>query len=436
MRKTLLIISLLILSVGFSQQLTEVVETYNNGTVKEIKYHKKTRDGIELVKGETYYSSGQKESEGTYKDGEKDGKWTQWYENGQKKAEGTYKDGQLDGKVKGYYENGQKRSEATLKDGKPDGKGTSWYENGQMREEETYKDGVSNGKHTHWHENGKKKAEGTYKDGQLDGKVKGYYENGQKRSEATLKDGKPDGKGTSWYENGQMREEETYKDGVSNGKHTHWHENGKKKAEITYKDGMLIHTDLALLLDKEIQCNDDSIMVTRISIEIEKNLIPFDEPYPTLLWWKVVQNLSDAGASRIIFNSNIPNITESYLDIESMYNNVYRNLNKDELNQFEWWVQKQDHFHRRLYCLGIDINSNIMPKFQLAQIMDTEDVTLSDPMEDLDWMSHFLPGEIPEWIKAIENPQERQDMMDAMGIGEGFDITKSPFYNNIILIGF
>lgn len=388
MRKTLLIISLLILSVGFSQQLTEVVETYNNGTVKEIKYHKKTRDGIELVKGETYYSSGQKESEGTYKDGEKDGKWTQWYENGQKKAEGTYKDGQLDGKVKGYYENGQKRSEATLKDGKPDGKGTSWYENGQMREEETYKDGELNGK---W---------------------------------------------TEWFENGQKKSEETYKDGVSNGKHTHWHENGKKKAEITYKDGMLIHTDLALLLDKEIQCNDDSIMVTRISIEIEKNLIPYDEPYPTLLWWKVVQNLFDAGASRIIFNSNIPNITESYLDIESMYNNVYRNLNKDELNQFEWWVQKQDHFHRRLYCLGIDINSNIMPKFQLAQIMDTEDVTLSDPMEDLDWMSQFLPGEIPEWIKAIENPQERQDMMDAMGIGEGFDITKSPFYNNIILIGF
>jgi len=44
---------------------------HDNGMVKEIKYHKKTRDGIELVKGETYYSSGQKESEGTYKDGER-----------------------------------------------------------------------------------------------------------------------------------------------------------------------------------------------------------------------------------------------------------------------------------------------------------------------------------------------------------------------------
>ena len=75
------------------------------------------------------------------------------------------------------------------------------------------------------------------------------------------------------------------------------------------------------------------------------------------------------------------------------------------------------------------------PKFSLAYVIDTEDVTLRDPMEDLDWMSQFLPGEVPEWITAIEDPQERQDMMDAMGIGEEFDITKSPFYNKIVVIG-
>ena len=370
------------------------------------------KDGLRNGKWIWWNVDNKMDSSGTYKDGNLNGKWTNWYVNGQKKAEGTYKDGQLDGKVKGYYENGQKRSEATLKDGEPDGLATGWYENGQKEREETYKDGVSNGKHTYWHENGQKRSEIIYNDGELNGKW------------------------TEWFENGQKKSEETYKDGVSNGKHTYWHENGKKKAEITYKDGMLIHTDLALLLDKEIQCNDDSIMVTRISIEIENNLIPFDEPYPTLFWWKVVQNLFDAGASHIIFNSNIPNISESYLDIERKYNNVYRNMNNDELNQFKWWVQKQDHFHRRLFCLGIDINSNIMPKFQLAQIIDTEDVTLSDPMEDLDWMSQFLPSEIPEWITAIEDETDRKEIMAFMGVGDYFDITQSPFYNNIILIGF
>ena len=161
MKHTLLIITALMLIVGCSESDAQTYQFANgfhdNGMVKEIKYHKKTRDGIELVKGETYYSSGQKESEGTYKDGEKDGKWTQWYENGQKKAE------------------------------------------------ETYKDGVSNGKHTHWHENGKKKAEITYKDGELDGLSTTWYENGQKQLEDTYKDGILDGKSTDWYENGQKR---------------------------------------------------------------------------------------------------------------------------------------------------------------------------------------------------------------------------------------
>ena len=75
------------------------------------------------------------------------------------------------------------------------------------------------------------------------------------------------------------------------------------------------------------------------------------------------------------------------------------------------------------------------PKYSLAYVIDTEDVTLRDPMEDLDWMSQFLPGEMPEWIKAIEDPQEQKEMMDAMGIGEEFDITSSPFYNKIVVIG-
>jgi len=75
------------------------------------------------------------------------------------------------------------------------------------------------------------------------------------------------------------------------------------------------------------------------------------------------------------------------------------------------------------------------PKYSLSYIIDTEDVTLRDPVEDLDWMSQFLPGEVPEWIKAIEDPQEQKEMMDVMGIGEEFDITKSPFYNKIVVIG-
>ncbi|HIA80038.1 MAG TPA: CHASE2 domain-containing protein, partial [Candidatus Marinimicrobia bacterium] len=37
------------------------------------------------------------------------------------------------------------------------------------------------------------------------------------------------------------------------------------------------------------------------------------------------------------------------------------------------------------------------PRFSVAHVIDTEDIDLRDPVEDVDWMTQFLPGEIPEW---------------------------------------
>ena len=70
--KNYLIISLLFLSVGFSQQIIHT-ETYESGSLKSITYFKKTQDGIEeIFKYEGYhYRSGKKEWEGTYKNGRK-----------------------------------------------------------------------------------------------------------------------------------------------------------------------------------------------------------------------------------------------------------------------------------------------------------------------------------------------------------------------------
>ncbi len=115
MKKILLIV--LLLSVGFSQKLTEVVKTYDNGNIKSITYHKKSRTGIEKVKYEEYFENGQKYEEETYKDGKPDGLFTEWYENGQKIREVTYKNGKKDGLSTYWYENGQKQWEATFKDG-------------------------------------------------------------------------------------------------------------------------------------------------------------------------------------------------------------------------------------------------------------------------------------------------------------------------------
>ncbi len=72
-------------------------------------------------------------------------------------------------------------------------------------------------------------------------------------------------------------------------------------------------------------------------------------------------------------------------------------------------------------------------RYPLYQILDTQDYDLKE--DDVDWFDQFLPGQIPGWILAIEDETERKNMMVTMGIGTEFDITKSPFYNKIVIIG-
>ena len=122
MKYTLLIITALMLIVGCSesdaqQKVITVTETYNDGDVSKISYHKITGNKIELVKEINWHENGQKLKEGTYKDGKEDGLWTEWYKNGQKGYEGIFKDGEFDGKWTYWHENGQKWQEGTWKDG-------------------------------------------------------------------------------------------------------------------------------------------------------------------------------------------------------------------------------------------------------------------------------------------------------------------------------
>ena len=134
MKRLLLIVLPLLLIVGCSevegqqQLIPQITETYKNGNVKSITYHKKTQNGIELVKGEGYYENGQKQGEGDFKNGKPDGLIKGWYESGKKEYERTFKDGEFDGLWTGWYENGQKLSETTIKDGEEDGKWVDWYE--------------------------------------------------------------------------------------------------------------------------------------------------------------------------------------------------------------------------------------------------------------------------------------------------------------------
>ena len=190
----ILILSLLFLSIGFSQQ------EYN------------TNDLIEMDNG----------------------LWTE-----------KFSDEPITGKVFGYFgevSNPKKVYLGNIRNGKREGKWVNYYPStGKMKSKKTYKDGEKissnewtedgkrNGIHTKWFENGQKEWEGTWnEDGEKDGLLTIWYENGQMRSEGTMKDGKLDGLVTSWYENGQMSGEGTYKDGKVISK-KEWNEDGSVK---------------------------------------------------------------------------------------------------------------------------------------------------------------------------------------------------------------
>ena len=293
--KNHIIISLLFLSVGFSQKeydINHIVE--QNGV-----YLKKFSD--EFVSGEVFEMYGDmKVPLGKMKDGKKEGKWMVWYDNGTKQEEQNYKDGKKNGLFTEWNENQEiiqkGMFQSNLMNGewvflikqsgfgfdnivstydKGDGGNPDEFDDELNRDlfsefdnyefisglmdigipingltktifnrdndylEINFKNGYFNGS-TIQILNGQKKYEGTWKDGEKEGLETKWYENGQMKIEVTYKDGIEDGLQTYWYENGQKESEGTYKNGEWDGLSTRWYENGQKESEGTIKDGELV----------------------------------------------------------------------------------------------------------------------------------------------------------------------------------------------------
>ena len=120
---------------------------YENGNKKdEITYD----NGVLNGRSSEWYSNGQIKVECRYNSGQiVDGKYTIYLENGQKEKEetyskgikcneGIYKDGFLYEQSILYYVNGRKKTEGTLKNGLRDGIWTEWYKTGEKKKEEKY----------------------------------------------------------------------------------------------------------------------------------------------------------------------------------------------------------------------------------------------------------------------------------------------------------
>ena len=145
--KNYIIISLITISVGFSQK------EYNNNKLVEmdnglwtLKYSR------EPISGKVYGLFGEVEPYkkvymGNLRKGKREGKWVFYYQStGKKKYEYSFKDGRQDGLFTKWSKSGKKVFTKTLKDGKKHGLYTEWWPNGKSKSYEgIFKDGFLHG---------------------------------------------------------------------------------------------------------------------------------------------------------------------------------------------------------------------------------------------------------------------------------------------------
>ena len=215
-KKAPLIISLLFLSVGFSQQLktNEVVtERHDNGLKKLLLVFEGTGINEALVGKYGFYEDGLNEFIELYRNNKKNGKSLYWHDNGNQKGELNYKDGKLYGTQKEWHKNGKLHFINTYKDGKKNGLETNYFFDGQKQNEGKYKDGKQDGLWSGWYNNGQLHFTSTYKDGKQDGLYTEWYSHRWKHGEGNYKDGKQEGLWTWWYKDGNIDKEEKYDGG-------------------------------------------------------------------------------------------------------------------------------------------------------------------------------------------------------------------------------
>ncbi|MBL7138258.1 MAG: toxin-antitoxin system YwqK family antitoxin [Bacteroidales bacterium] len=124
--------------VSCSPKQKVVDESYPDGSPRHECWYKGTGEKRVLLKETFYYSNGQVEMTGAYKDGERDGYWIYYYENGNVWSEGFYHNGKNDGKRLTYYENGRLRYEAYYKDNERTGVWKFYDQAGNLIKEVDY----------------------------------------------------------------------------------------------------------------------------------------------------------------------------------------------------------------------------------------------------------------------------------------------------------
>ena len=128
-----------------------------------------TRDGLHYKKFTDLPFTGKMEgrSNGSFKNGMREGLWVIYHKNGQLGSKGDFKNDKHEGFWEYYYPSGQLSRKGNYRNGIQAGYWESYWDNGQLISKGDYKNGREEGYWVHYNEDGSvdKKYSGTFKDG-------------------------------------------------------------------------------------------------------------------------------------------------------------------------------------------------------------------------------------------------------------------------------
>jgi uncharacterized protein len=189
-----------------------------------------------------YYESGQLKDEGMYHKGLKMGEWKYYFLDGKKFEVGKYKDGKQTGHWLWYFEDGTVRRESSYIKGQEDGDFIEYNDSGKVITKGQYDDGLKEGDWTY--QLGNYKSFGKYVDDMQDSVWTEYYnDNGHIRFTGKYSQDRPDGVHIWYYPDGKKELEGQYNLGLKEDKWKYYLEDGELFLTITYRDDVEVKYD-------------------------------------------------------------------------------------------------------------------------------------------------------------------------------------------------
>ncbi len=155
------------------------VEDMPAGAIQEV-----FEDNTAMMKVTVNNADGKMSAHGIYKNGKREGSWTELHPNGHVKSVTGYVNGLKEGQSVEIDNRGQLLERFTYHNGKLDGSYTK-YNRTRIKEVKNYKNGLLEGKVEVFYDNAKVMEESYYKNGKRDGIAKWYDQEGNLSIEYT-----------------------------------------------------------------------------------------------------------------------------------------------------------------------------------------------------------------------------------------------------------